>query len=269
MKSVDTTDLKSVGGYTLWGFESPRSYSSQSDNRPLKPPMAPDLEYTSLMSKTTTQLSVSTRRGVITFTSDLEWNEAIALCQEESRKGNKFAFDLCMLETKGLFMSESQVSWVYKIAEDVRQLRDEPKATKVRSSDASNILASLAEARAKGIKKPILRFQRANGVEIQLKYMSVGKNAGGAWVTMNNDLIGKIDDSGAFTFTGKPYTNQLIDEVFDVIESAHNDIEGALRSYGKMTSRCGCCGIPLTNKKSIELGIGPICLDKFGLLSFA
>jgi hypothetical protein len=223
------------------------------------------------MTASATVLSVNTRRGVITFTSSLEWNEAVALCQEESRKGNKFAYDLCMRETKGLFMSESQVSWVYKIAEDVRQLRDEPKETKrqVRSTDASNVLASLAEARAKGIKKPILRFQRANGVEIQLKYMSVGKNAGGAWVTMNNDLIGKIDDSGVFTFTGRPYTNQLIDEVFDVIGSAHNDLEGALRSYGKMTSRCGCCGIPLTNKKSIELGIGPICLDKYGLLAFA
>lgn len=212
---------------------------------------------------TSTTLSVNTKRGVVYFETSLEWNEAVALCQEESRKGNKFAYDLCMRETKGLFMSESQVSWVYKIAEDVRQLRNEPKAIEVRSSDASNILASLAEARAKGIKKPILRFQRANGVEIQLKYMSVGKNAGGAWVTMNNDLIGKIDDSGVFTFTGRPYTNQLIDEVFDVIESAHNDVRGALESYGKMTSRCACCGITLTNPKSIALNIGPVCLEKF------
>lgn len=229
------------------------------------------MEYLSLMSKnemTTTTLSVNTRRGPITFETSLEWNEAVTLCQEDAYNGNKFAYDLCMRETKGLFMSESQVCWVYKIAEDVRKLR-EPKATKVRTQDASNVLASLAEARAKGIKKPILRLQRANGMEIQLKYMSVGKNAGGAWVTMNGDLIGKIDDSGVFTFTGRPYIDQVIDEVFEVIESAHGDLEGALRSYGKMTSKCGCCGLPLTNKKSIELGIGPICLDKYGLLSFA
>ena len=221
----------------------------------------------------TTILSVNTRRGPITFETSLEWNEAVTLCQEDAYNGNKFAYDLCMRETKGLFMSESQVCWVYKIAEDVRKLR-EPKAIKVRTQDASNVLASLAEARAKGIKKPILRLQRANGMEIQLKYMSVGKNAGGAWVTMRSegtegDLIGKIDDSGVFTFTGRPYTDQVIDEVFGIIESAHEDLEGALRSYGKMTSKCGCCGLPLTNKKSIELGIGPICLDKYGLLSFA
>ena len=267
VESVDTTDLKSVGGYTLWGFKSPRSYSSQSDNRPLKPPMAPDLEYTSLMSKTTTQLSVSTRRGIITFTSDLEWNEAIALCQEESRKGNKFAFDLCMRETKGLFMSESQVSWVYKIAEDVRKLRDEPKVVKrqVRSTDASNILASVAEARAKGIKRPILRLQTAEGNEFSVKYMSIGKNAGGAWVTWaNGELAGKIDDCGVFT----SYLEQYASELFAAMDDANSNLQGALSSYGKMTSRCGCCGLPLTNKKSIELGIGPICLDKYGLLSF-
>jgi hypothetical protein len=218
------------------------------------------------MTASATVLSVNTRRGVITFTSSLEWNEAVALCQEESRKGNKFAYDLCMLETKGLFMSESQVSWVYKIAEDVRQLRDEPKAIEVRSSDASNILASLAEARAKGIKCPILRLQTAEGNEFSVKYMSVGKNAGGAWVNWaNGELAGKIDDCGVFT----SYLEQYASELFAAMEDANSNLQGALSSYGRMTSRCGCCGIKLTNKKSIELGIGPICLDKFGLLSFA
>jgi hypothetical protein len=234
------------------------------------------MEYLSLMSKTdtalmtpsSTQLMVNTRRGPVYFETSLEWEQAVALCQEEAQKGNKFAYDLCLRETKGLYMSQAQVSWVYKIAEDVRQLKDAPtEQTKSvqRTLDASNILASLAEARAKGIKRPILRLQRTNGTEIQLKYMSVGKNAGGAWVTQNDDLIGKIDDGGVFTFTGRPYTEQVIDEVFDAIESAHNDLEGALRSYGKMTSRCGCCGLPLTNDLSMAIGIGPICRDKFGL----
>ena len=270
MESVDTAHLKCAGGYTLWGFKSPRSYSSQSGNRPLKPPMAPDLEYTSLMSKTTTQLSVSTRRGVITFTSDLEWNEAIALCQEESRKGNKFAFDLCMRETKGLFMSESQVSWVYKIAEDVRKLREpSPAKSTPRSIDASNILASVAEARARGIKKPVLRLVDPVGNDIRVKYMSMGINAGGAWVTYNDGLIGKIDDCGEFTITNRFCSDKISAKIFDFIEITNHDVKGALESYGKITSKCGCCGLPLTNKKSIELGIGPICLDKYGLLSFA
>ncbi len=217
--------------------------------------------------QTPSQLTVNTKRGPVRFTTTLEWEEAIALCQEESRNGNKFAYDLCMREAKNLYMSESQVSWVYKIAEDVLKLR-EPQP-KVREIDASNILASLAEARAKGIKKPMLRLVDPVGNDIRVKYMSFGKNAGGCWVTSNNDLIGKIDDGGVFTFTGRPYTDKFVDEMFDFIDITNHDVKSALESYGKITSKCGCCGLPLTNKKSIELGIGPICLDKYGLLSFA
>jgi hypothetical protein len=216
---------------------------------------------------TPSQLTVNTKRGPVRFETSLEWNEAIALCREEAIKGNDFASSLIDREDRNMYMSESQCSWVYKIAEDVRQLK-EPKP-EVRSIDASNILASLAEARAKGIKKPMLRLVDPVGNNIRVKYMSVGKNAGGCWVTSNDDLIGKIDDAGMFTFTGRPYTDKFVDEMFDFVDITNHDVKSALESYGKITSKCGCCGLPLTNKKSIELGIGPICLDKYGLLSFA
>jgi hypothetical protein len=216
--------------------------------------------------QTPSQLTVNTKRGPVRFETSLEWEEAIALCQEESRNGNKFAYDLCMREAKNLYMSESQVSWVYKIAEDVRQLK-EPKP-EVREIDASNILASLAEARAKGIKKPTLRLVDPVGNDIRVKYMSVGKNAGGCWMTCNDSLVGKIDDCGVFTLTNSK-GDKFDDEMFDFVEITNHDVKSALESYGKITSKCGCCGLPLTNKKSIELGIGPICLDKYGLLAFA
>lgn len=213
--------------------------------------------------QTPSQLTVNTKRGPVRFETSLEWEEAIALCQEESRNGNKFAYDLCMREAKNLYMSESQVSWVYKIAEDVLKLR-EPQP-KVREIDASNILASLAEARAKGIKKPMLRLMDPVGNDIRVKYMTFGKNAGGCWVTSNGDLIGKIDDGGKFTFTGRPYTDKFVDEVFDFIEITNHDVKGALESYGKMTSKCACCGRTLSDPKSVSLSIGPICAEKFGV----
>lgn len=222
---------------------------------------------------TETQLMVQTKRGAVYFTTSLEWEEAIALCQKVAQGGNKFAYDMCMKEHKGQYMSQSQVSWVYKMAEEQLQRQQEADmaADKVppREADASNLLASLAEARVKGLKKPTLRLVRTNGVQIRLKYMSQGSNAGGAWVTQridgNDDLIGKIDDGGVFTFTSKYYTQNVVDEVFDVIEAANADPKAALESYGRITSNCGCCGLPLTNATSIALGIGPICLEKYGL----
>ena len=209
-------------------------------------------------------MMVNTKRGPVYFETSLEWNQAVELCRTEADKGNDFAKSLIEREDKNLFMSQAQTQWVYKLAEDALQSR-KPKP-EVRSIDASNVLASVAEARAKGIKKPILRLQTAEGNEFSVKYMSVGKNAGGAWVTWaNGELAGKIDDCGVFT----SYLEQYAYELFAAMGDANSNLQGALSSYGRMTSRCGCCGLPLTNKKSIELGIGPICLDKYGLLSFA
>lgn len=215
------------------------------------------------MNKTASTLSVNTKRGPVTFETQLMWKDAIDLCAEESRNGNVFAYNLVCREHSGLFMSESQVSWVYKIAEDVLKLRQ--PAPKQRSTDASEILGSLAEARARGIKKPALRLQTNSGKSMLIKYMSVGSNAGGCWVLEGHRLVGKIDDCGTFTSGCTGPT----DEYFEFIECTNSDVKGALTEFGKITSRCGCCGLPLTNKKSIELGIGPICLDKYGLLAFA
>jgi hypothetical protein len=41
-------------------------------------------------------------------------------------------------------------------------------------------------------------------------------------------------------------------------------MEAAVR-YGRQTGRCSCCGRELTNKASIDAGIGPICASKWGL----
>ena len=42
------------------------------------------------------------------------------------------------------------------------------------------------------------------------------------------------------------------------------DIEAAAIEYGRATGTCSCCGRTLTNRLSIELGIGPICRGNFG-----
>jgi hypothetical protein len=34
-------------------------------------------------------------------------------------------------------------------------------------------------------------------------------------------------------------------------------------AYGKLTGRCVCCGRLLTDSKSVELGIGPVCLKRW------
>ena len=48
-----------------------------------------------------------------------------------------------------------------------------------------------------------------------------------------------------------------------MIEIAKNPLDATIK-YGQLTGQCGCCGRLLTNHKSIERGIGPICAENFG-----
>jgi len=218
-------------------------------------------------------ITVSTRRGPITFETRLEWEEAVTELRGivALNPTNDFAKSLLEREDNDRYMSDSQVSWVYKLAQDAitdREFSDRVvgKAQDL-TTDASNILGALTEANVKGIKRPVLRLMMHNGAKVRIKYMTQGNNAGGAWVTVEDELRGKISDQGEFTpYNCKYQPADWIADLVEFIEQVNSDPKSALISYGRVTSSCGCCGLPLTNAKSIELGIGPICLDKYGLL---
>ena len=48
------------------------------------------------------------------------------------------------------------------------------------------------------------------------------------------------------------------------IDAATDPLAAAI-AYGRETGSCSCCGRELTNKVSIDLGIRPICREKWGL----
>lgn len=47
----------------------------------------------------------------------------------------------------------------------------------------------------------------------------------------------------------------------DVLELIAEDIESALRLFGREVAYCGVCGSPLSNEESRAYGIGPICRE--------
>ena len=218
---------------------------------------------------TPTMMTITTRWGAKSFTTSLEWAEAIEILRKIASEGNDFATSLLDREDKGKYMSDSQINWVYKLAQDDLNSREmdnklEGLETK-KTIDASNILASVCEANAKGIKKPVLRLVMPDGAKVKVKYMTSGRIAGGAWITINDDLRGKITDQGEFEVVGYNHPEGFVNTFEEFITSVNSNVQGAIVEYGRITSSCGCCGLPLTNAQSIALGIGPICLDKYGL----
>ncbi len=120
--------------------------------------------------------------------------------------------------------------------------------------DVSAIATAFAAARAAGIKAPRLRLDTF----VFSRAPDTGANAGAVYVTQDGEYLGKVVD-GLFRPTracDAATTTRVI--------AAASDPHNAAKAYGARTGVCSCCGRELTNKISVDLGIGPICRDKFG-----
>lgn len=117
------------------------------------------------------------------------------------------------------------------------------------------IVDAFAAARTNGIKSPKLRLDAF----IFSRAPDAGKNAGAIYVkSKDGEYLGKVAE-GQFRPTmacDAPMTARVIEVAADPHKAA--------KAYGAKTGECSCCGRELTNAESVELGIGPICRDKYG-----
>lgn len=119
---------------------------------------------------------------------------------------------------------------------------------------ASLVRQALERAAAGKIRKPMLR---AEGVTLSLA-PATGKNPGCVYVKSGAEYVGKITETGVF----QPVRSCTDEQRAAVVEMMNDPLAAAVK-YGRLTGLCSCCGRKLDNKLSIELGIGPICREKF------
>ncbi len=111
------------------------------------------------------------------------------------------------------------------------------------------------------VKRPVFR---AEGLKFSLaptalKNGQPAANAGAVYVKAGDDYQGKIAD-GKFR-AGR----DCLDDTPQAVVRAAQDPRGVAVQYGRDTGICACCGRTLTDPVSIEMGIGPICAEKWGL----
>ena len=119
--------------------------------------------------------------------------------------------------------------------------------------DTSKIEAAFATAGA-SLKAPKLRI--AGLVLSRAKATSA--NAGALYVKAGDLYLGKIM-GGRFI-----RSRDCQDAQEATLMAAAEDPKAAAIAYGRLTGSCACCGRELSDPKSIELGIGPVCADKWG-----
>lgn len=164
-----------------------------------------------------------------------------------------FAQDLSAKLNQYGYLTDGQVGAVRKMmaAMDAKiaERAAEREANK-QTVDLAPIRAMFETANGNGYKKPVYR---AAGLIIT-RAPDHGKNPGALYVKSEDDeYLGKILGT---EYTGKPAA---------ALVAIAADPRGEAVRYGQRTGTCSCCGRTLTDGKSIELGIGPICLSKWGL----
>lgn len=170
------------------------------------------------------------------------WNELSASLLEQHNQGKAWS-EKQVLATQGMVAR----------MEERRALR----AAEAQTVDLSSIVNLFVTAKSNGYKRPVYR---AEGLKISLAPES-SANAGALYVkTAQDEYIGKVSD-------GKFYgTNAASEEHKRAIALiAINPRDAAIR-YGRQTGSCACCGRALSNKESVEIGIGPICRSRWGLM---
>lgn len=166
---------------------------------------------------------------------------------------------------KGWTLSDNQVRALQRtLARDAERTAARKAEAKARVENAPTVdLTPIKDmflaAKANGHKRP---KYRAEGFIINLA-PDHGANAGHLYVKTEADCyMGKITPDMKFMGT-RDSKGSGVEAALQTI--AANPLEAAVR-YGRRTGTCACCGRALDNAESVELGIGPICRKKWGLL---
>jgi hypothetical protein len=116
-------------------------------------------------------------------------------------------------------------------------------------------------ARLAGLQEPTLYF---NG--FTLKGRRKGAMKGSVCIYKKGHLLGGKLRNGRFwaTPSGIKTDFSAVGSAVKTLLTLGTDVSGIVRSQGKETGVCVCCGRELTDPKSIEAGIGPVCAKKWG-----
>ena len=199
-------------------------------------------------------MTVTARGEAVSFTSRLSDDAAMQLLQYCS---GRFAQSLSQ-QSYDRGLSPAQMAWAHKLSSDLLQAES---AEDGNSEPQFNRLFSVFEAaKSRGLKRLTLRLSGVN--------VKPNRDLTTLWVTSQTET-----EEGNYgpqpKYLGKITPNRLDSRLADdvkavLLEAASDPLTAAVR-YGKETGSCSCCGRDLTNAQSIELGIGPICREKFGL----
>lgn len=172
----------------------------------------------------------------------------------------------------GRHVSPGRADWIIVMAQQDldRQAAAQAVQNRIRprvalTSDFAGLTALLTRARDAGKKFPRITLKTAEGRTVVLALAVKGKYPGAVQVTDDrkypgNTWYGRIETDGSWVAGAA-----ACDDVLDLLKRFAADPVQVAREFGKATGQCCFCKAGLTDARSVDVGYGPICADKFGL----
>lgn len=211
-------------------------------------------------------VTVQTRRGSKSVTTTLTGDDAARILQDivNADPSNGFAHDL-LFAPYG--WTPKQRDWAIVLAQEWldRQAKPERREEGENIENFDRILDLLRTAQASGLKWPKIRLETSQGQRLVLSLAGPNsRHQGQIMVTDggsygNNVYFGRIDLAGQFVGRDAP------EDVIEALQQLACDPAARASLHGLQTGHCCFCGLELTDGRSVSVGYGPICADKYGL----
>ncbi len=191
--------------------------------------------------------------------------EAIETLENMDRPSN-FASSLCTQYRRKGGLSDKQWFWVDKLATESGQPAA-PAAAVEDIGDFDAMVALFRTAKDSGLKYPKVRLDVGDTRVVLALCGPASKFPGSIRVTNGanfhsplNQYFGRIDRDGTL-HRGRDCHPAIVTLLHDFAE----DPAGTATAYGQRTGSCCFCGKELTDGRSLTVGYGPVCADKYCL----
>lgn len=174
---------------------------------------------------------------------------------EESAPSFSFAASMFDAIRKWGDLTTGQLAAVQKCVarRDAAKVERQDRETNAPVVNVSGLEEAFNKAAKSGLKRPKLRVG-----ELRFSLAKPDSKNPGAIYVKGNEYLGKV--AGGKFVRAYACTPEMESEVLEALL----DPKAAAIRHGRLTGCCAVCSRPLTNKESVELGIGPICASKMG-----
>lgn len=135
--------------------------------------------------------------------------------------------------------------------------------------DAKGVVSMLERARQRGTRFPKLWLQLSDKTPVRITIAGErSRNAGHLQITdgrryPDNQYFGHIAPDGKFEH-GRDFP-KVRETLTALLRALASDPEAVASQYGHMTGRCCFCDRALDDARSVTVGYGPVCAEKYGL----